>query len=366
ETFLAVGNTGLGKSFTARLFGFPAEVGSSVNSMTEDVKIYSNKKYKFIDTPGFDDSNVKVDDENTKLNILFEMQKDNVTFVNTIFWFVKNDIRSNGSIKKQAKFINDLAMNSKSNVWGNTIIIFKGYEDQLNKDPIKEAIRVANDNISPLAEPSILPVYLYEELHPHSPYRDLSDEKLRYFGIYKNNDSIKNKYKEIMRANRHADHPVQIIFNDVTCIKCGKKIDKRLSGRFPCHTNEKFEHGNTEIYNYNTIYTHTGRLVTVQDPGWEKAGRIVKSVPLFGLLGSIVTDIGQAATERTEWSCCQRAYGSTGCKEEHSTRVRYTCCHKDVHTNPPACKKVCASCGKTWGNTEGCTNHSQHDFVENL
>ncbi|KAF0538229.1 hypothetical protein F8M41_008051 [Gigaspora margarita] len=169
-----------------------------------------------------------------------------------------------------------------------------------------------------------------------------------------------------MRANHHADHPVQIIFIDVMCIKCGKKIDKRLSGRFPCYTNEKFEYGNTEIYNYNTIYTHTGRLVTVQDPGWEKAGRIVKSVPLFGLLSSIVTDIGQAATERTEWSCCQRAYGSTGCKEEHSTRVRYICCHKVVHTNPLACKKVCASCGKTWGNTEGCTNHSQHDFVKNL
>ncbi|CAG8726730.1 3220_t:CDS:2, partial [Gigaspora rosea] len=294
ETILAVGNTGLGKSFTAGLFGFAAEVGPGVNSTTEDVKIYSNtgNKYKFIDTPGFDDSNVKADDENTKLNILFEMQKDNVTFVHTIFWFVEIDIKASGSIKKQAKFINDLAMNSKSNVWGNTIIIFKGYEKLHKvKEPIKEAIRVANNN-------------------------------------------------EIMRANRHADHPVQIIFNDETCIKCGKKIDKRLSGRFPCHTNKKFEHGNTETYNYNTIYTHPGRLIIVQtQPGWEKAGRFFKSVPLFGLPGSIIAGIGQAATERTEWSCCQRAYGSTGCKKEHSTGLRYTCCHKDVHTNPPACKK---------------------------
>ncbi|CAG8829527.1 5157_t:CDS:1, partial [Gigaspora margarita] len=100
-----------------------------------------------------------------------------------------------------------------------------------------------------------------------------------------------------------------------------------------------FEHDNTKIYNYNTIYRHTGQLITVQNPNWKKAGRIVKAVPLFNILGKLVTDIGRAATERAEWSCCQRAYGSTGCKEEYSTRLRCTCCHKDVHTSPPPCKK---------------------------
>ncbi|CAG8769334.1 32856_t:CDS:1, partial [Racocetra persica] len=366
EIFLAIGDTGLGKSFTAGLFGFTAKEGGNVNSTTKTVDIYKNEEYRYIDTPGFNDSNVTAKDDNTKLNILFKMQEENINFVHTIFWFVKCDIKVTQSLKKQAKFINDLAINSKSNVWDNTIIIFKGIKENLIEDPIKEAIREANNNNNLLVEPPILPVYLYEKLQPDSIVHmlNLTDEILCDFGIYKDKNKIRDKYKEIIQKNHHKDHPVQIVFDDEMCIKCGKKTDKRLSGRFPCHTSESLEHGDIEEYNYNTIYRHTGQLITVQDHGWDKADRIVRQVPLFGLFGGIITGIGKEATQRTEWSCCQRAYGSRGCKEEHSTGVRYSCCHKDVNTKPPGCKKVCKYCGKAWGKLEGCTNHSQYVFVK--
>ncbi|CAG8805671.1 8821_t:CDS:1, partial [Racocetra fulgida] len=44
--------------FTAGLFGFDAEEGHDVNSMTKNVTIYKNEEYWYIDTPGFDDSDV--------------------------------------------------------------------------------------------------------------------------------------------------------------------------------------------------------------------------------------------------------------------------------------------------------------------
>ena len=132
--------------------------------------IYRNKEYEYIDTSWFGyELNVK---DNAMNNILFAMQEEKISHVNTIFWFIGYTIvRATLFLQEEAKLIESLVMyNHGANVWDNVIVIYKGLKITLNKDYIIDAIRWSNlDNIK------IMPVYLFEKL-PYDSYYRISDE----------------------------------------------------------------------------------------------------------------------------------------------------------------------------------------------
>ncbi|RHZ79038.1 hypothetical protein Glove_152g95 [Diversispora epigaea] len=392
-TILPIGKTGLGKSFTAKLLGFEdAEVGNDENSMTKEVKIYKNEKYKYIDTPGFDDSE-NVDDEETINGIVSMMHKEKITELNILLWFVSESDKATNSLQKQAKFIEELAMYNKKNVWDNVIVIFKGHYNQFRKasESIKGAIK-KNNQSSNLDKLKVFPVWLYDALPDDSPDRNKSDEELREGGIY-SNEALLDFYNDLAKEEQYKSRPIQIIFNDAVCTKCGKKSDPRLARTSLCHTNIRHIHEETEKYNVpNGERYHPGNLQTKYDSGnnyhpgylrtkhnsdWEKVDGALKFIPIINMIGII----GKAATNKKVWSCCERGEGSygckyegrklwsccngnegsNGCKEMYDTKWRYTCCHKDLDENPPGCKKVCRSCDRTWGNSTGCSDKN-HEF----
>ncbi len=345
EVILAIGTTGLGKSFTATLFGFNAVVGHTSNSTTKVVKIYRNEKYVFIDTPGFDDTDVKVEDKVTNINILSKLQEENITELHTVFWFVHYDSKAKQSLQKEAEFIETLARSKTNNIWNNVIVVYKGIGENFDKTVIKDVIKKVNVSLD-LAKTHLMAVKLYN-----------SQEEL--LGIYKN----------IMQEKHHAENPVRIVFGDDMCVKCGIKGDRRLVRNSPCHTKEKQRHDKDENDNdlieeykvHTGRYRHTGSFITVQDQGWKIADDIVGAIPVVNLF-KFIPEIGIAATQRQKWSCCGGNLRSEGCESITSSKRRHTCCREDV--GAPGCNKFCASCGGAWGNSKGCSYHEEHKYLD--
>ncbi|CAG8480041.1 8764_t:CDS:2 [Ambispora leptoticha] len=265
-TILAVGKTGLGKSYTATLFGCDAKVAHDINSRTKNVTIHQCGEYEYIDTPGFDDE--------TFINIIATMQKKNVNKLHTLFWFVGESYKTTDTLQNQAKFIEALAKDNTNNVWENVIVIYKGTYNTFNKDVIQGAIEEDKKNSVP-----ILPVFLYDEFPLNSPIRKQSDEELRELGIYKE-EELRNMYKKIIKEKRHKDHPIRIVFNDEICTKCGLRTDRRFAGKFPCHTKETIIRDAEPRY---TEHYHNGVLETEYDKEWE----ILWEIPKINLVDGL-------------------------------------------------------------------------------
>ncbi|CAG8563821.1 11104_t:CDS:2, partial [Ambispora leptoticha] len=294
-TILAIGKTGLGKSFTATLFGCKAEVGNAEKStkyVTFHKKCGNYKNYNYIDTPGFDDSD-HVTDDDIIINITSTMQKNKITHIHTLFWFV-GELKATSSLKKQAKFIEDLAMNNTNNVWNNVIVVFKGLNVEFKKNAIIGAITEINNNAD-ITKIHMMPVYLYEEVNPEE-----KSECENIKGIYKKEELL-NVYENIIKEKKHKHHPIRIVFNDATCIKCGIKIDLRLKDKYPCHTKVKHQHYEKIETIDNTRYEHPGYLETKYDPRLESADAVFGAFPFIDLF----------AIKKKIFSCCGKERGSS-------------------------------------------------------
>ncbi|CAG8576726.1 8551_t:CDS:2, partial [Ambispora leptoticha] len=299
-TILAIGKTGLGKSFTATLFGCKAKVrdtGNS-NSTTKNVTIHKCGNYNYIDTPGFDDSD-RVTDDYTIINIVSTMQKNKITDIHTLFWFVNEDT-STTSLQNQAKFIDGLGMSNTNNVWNNVIVVYKGLNVLFKKNAIIGAITEINNNAD-ITKIHMMPVYLYEAVNPEekSEYENIK-------GIYKKEELL-NVYENIIKEKKHKHHPIQIVFNDATCIKCGIKTDLRLKDKYPCHTKVKHKHDEKIETIDNSRYEHPGYLETEYDSGWEAADAVIGDIPFINL----ITKSGKEATKKKIFSCCGKERGSS-------------------------------------------------------
>nr|CAG8621789.1 3673_t:CDS:2 [Entrophospora candida] len=249
---------GLGKSFTATLFEFDAMVGNDPNSKTKNVTIYSNDKYTYVDTPGFDDSNINVDNKEMFIEILTKLQEQDITEIHTVLWFVEKGDRGTRSLQRQARFIESFAMNSKikSNIWNNVIVIIKGENTNTGIQDINAVDWAVNPNNvgDMLAKTSFIHVYLHDRL---SEYRvkPFTPEELHEQGIYKKEELL-NVYKKMIQEKHHAENPIKVTFKDAKCVKCGKETDIRLAEKYPCHTKEiNHKHPSTEI-------VHTGYVTT--------------------------------------------------------------------------------------------------------
>ncbi|CAH1759408.1 14894_t:CDS:2 [Entrophospora sp. SA101] len=251
KCILAIGRTGNGKSFTAKIFGAnDAIVSDGADSCTKGTMLYTcgDNGFLYIDTQGFDDSEgVKGGDAQTALSILKTMNENGITKLHTILWFVVPETRKLGSLTRQAKFIQSLAQYYDGNVWDNVIIVMKG--DTLSESPIKAAEEASKtfDKYKDFQKNiKVFHIFLYEYLNPNTRkiYENcLNDDMLNEMGIFKQAEpkKILNRYIELMKG--HDQHLVTILFKEAKCLKCPEKNDPRLTIS-NCHgeTERKHEH----------------------------------------------------------------------------------------------------------------------------
>src|SRR6266540_1720158 len=111
KTILAVGGTGTGKStFGQVVFGVNTEPGEGHASITKQTAFYENDQYKYIDTPGFSDSDGR-DDTEIFRNILTLIQKNSTSNkfkVDVILWFCLESERCDQTLQRGANLIQKL------------------------------------------------------------------------------------------------------------------------------------------------------------------------------------------------------------------------------------------------------------------
>ncbi|RHZ58307.1 hypothetical protein Glove_374g42 [Diversispora epigaea] len=259
KCILAIGKTGNGKSFTATIFGAKAESGSSTKSVTEKVAVHDcGNNCKYVDTPGFDDSNEGKADSETARVILRTMQNEGITNLTTILWFVVPDIRALGSFHRQARFIDTLAQYYDGNVWDNVIIVHKGQKILLGpRDAANEIARNSyksrhgkfpNNDDDLLKKTSDFAILLFESEEVSNIIRkgNHSSDELNGDGIFKacEPERISAMYESLMKE--HLEHPIPLKFKKFKCEKCPEDTDPRLSVA-KCHLDGEFIHNNNKV-----------------------------------------------------------------------------------------------------------------------
>ncbi|CAG8522121.1 15208_t:CDS:2 [Acaulospora morrowiae] len=403
---LAVGDTGLGKSFTAKVLGAEeAEIGNGTGSKTASVNVYTikvankngeNKSTLYIDTPGFADTNADTDksktDEETKRRIFNNMLKAGVTNLTTILWFVKPGIKADNMYKRQAEFIESLAMgynNNNCNVWDNTIIVIKDEEPDTedtvggpsnagsltNADgPIQAAREIAqklhNTEDDRLSKTRCFFILLFEKFRAKRK-KDMiekSSDELNKLGFYRENEHerIRKRYESLME--NHIEHPICLNLKSVKCSKCSEKTDPRIAGN-KCHSEVELIHPNIKsthvgdvelIHSGCTQYYHRSHYVAATT----KHVMDHNVIPWVVRIGTL----GMANPTKLEfvngyWSCCRNIdANSVGCQQRCGfcskeitdrgcVRMYKGCKHTD---DVGPCNNTCVACRKS-SDTEGCT-----------
>ncbi|CAJ0752436.1 13070_t:CDS:2 [Entrophospora sp. SA101] len=289
------------------IFGFDAKVDNDPNSKTKNVTIYNSDKYTYVDTPGFDDSNINVDNKEMFIEILTKLQEQDITEIHTVLWFVEKGDRGTRSLQRQARFIESFAMNSKikSNIWNNVIVIIKGENSNTGIQDINAVDWAVNPNNvggDMLAKTSFIHVYLHDRL---SEYRvkPFTPEELHEQGIYKK-EELFNVYKKMIQEKHHAENPIKVTFKDAKCVKCGKETDIRLAEKYPCHTKEiNHKHPSTEI-------VHTGYVTTQNE--YRKFGD--RTLGLMVALSAVLTVVKTWQIRQNAWGFARSV---TGFGEDH-------------------------------------------------
>nr|CAG8645257.1 10235_t:CDS:2 [Entrophospora candida] len=406
KCILAIGRSGNGKSFTAKILGADdAIVSDGADSCTKGTKLYTcgDNGFLYIDTQGFDDSEgVKGGDAQTALSILKTMNENGITKLHTILWFVVPETRKLGSLVRQAKFIESLAQYYDGNVWDNVIIVMKGQKSSksASQGPIEAAKEVSKKNHEN-KDIKVFHIYLYEYLDTET-YEAFDDDSLNKMGIFKKTEpkKILNRYIELMKG--HDQHLVTILFKEAKCLKCPEENDPRLTIS-NCHGESERKHEHPKnVHPGNTYKKHPFGLSGYHPGKLEKhhpGGRIKKhkfssvtpchtgqkieyhpnenSVHPLPAVGhqyetndnNVLPVIARALTfslvnpQRTvhtpkihgccgwgegsdgcSYACCKQSKGSIGCRE------KYNCCN-----NFEPCVKKHDCCNQIVGaDTNGC------------
>ncbi|CAG8594688.1 7996_t:CDS:2 [Paraglomus brasilianum] len=394
QRILAIGGTGLGKSFTATIFGAKGvKVGHSTKSETDEVTFYDIGNGSFyVDTPGFNDSNEEKTDDETVRSILREMQDRKISNITTILWFVTNECRETASLKQQAKFIEALARDHDGNVWDNAIIVTKG--NDRGKGPRAAAEAVAKeiyeqkhrcrkpDAKSFLNNVGNFEICLFERLDEslQSDYINVKSDELNRFRIFKESEPhrIFTKYRSLMEG--HSDHPIVLEFKKIKCLNCSEETDPRLASP-KCHLKEKLIHPKLleafhrdRVGNFHPDQPVDSKIVEEWDHG---VGAWTLRVVTIGLV-----NLKEYKLENGKWKCCNRKLGEDGCKPQYKCcrksasstgcMQKYSCCDviphdfdncegcKSGNCKGPGCISVCSGCEQISIEHKGCSIVGKH------
>ncbi|CAG8542778.1 6235_t:CDS:2 [Diversispora eburnea] len=395
KCILAIGKTGNGKSFTGNIFGAKTEVSDSTKSVTNEVAVHDcGNNCRYVDTPGFDDSNEGKDDAETARVILRTMQNKGITNLTTILWFVVPDIRALGSFHRQARFIDTLAQYYDGNVWNNVIIVHKG--QSILKGPYDAAKEIAQkcyklkhgkfpDNDDDLLKKtSNFAILLFESEEVSNLIRmgNFTSDELNSNGIFKESEPerILAVYESLMKE--HLEHPIPLEFKNFKCEKCPEYTDPRLAvaechldgelihnnnkvmihlgnkemrhpkGTHWCHTEgkEKYHPDGVSKYHANSIQVwshknsgsskiHTGSLRSGEEYETRDHGAGANALRIF-TFG--IVDLHDTKRNPSYYSCCGGSKDSSGCTTKSS------CCDRN-----PGCELIYTCCQRSG---EGCIN----------
>ncbi|CAG8464132.1 8479_t:CDS:2 [Acaulospora morrowiae] len=397
---LAIGKTSHVKSFTRTIYSTKECIVSE--SATREVTVYECENgYLYIDTPGLNDAGTTRVDPQIGIDIVQKLHESNISQVQTILWFVSDEMESEQIYKNQALFIESLAQYHKGNVWDNVIIVIerKDHKKKTIQGPLKAVRAASRQKKDPLTRTGIFPICFFELMNGNARnlYENVDGYALnREYGIYKKSDPerIFVRYQEFMRE--HVQHPVTIVLRGVGCLNCPEDRDPRIAN-FKCHI--KFEKTHSDKHNYIHPETcskrvhHTGAGVSEYHLGElqymhtsatkihsgnivikkVKKDRTIYKFSLFGFSLLVVALFSPELLEVEQYDCCGANPDSEGCSyicclksldeigcemiydccnSLNPCKERHDCCGKDKESE--GCKFVYECCGKD-ENSKGCT-----------
>jgi len=138
QCVVLVGTTGTGKTTCLNIYtGQNLETGDTAKSLTThtvavDDKIHGPGAPKWVDNPGWSDTE-GASDQHTFKDLLRHLQKERLTSIKAVLWFVMPTPRMDSMLQQQAKFIESFTTEDESTrekeagqIWTNVVIVCKG------------------------------------------------------------------------------------------------------------------------------------------------------------------------------------------------------------------------------------------------
>jgi hypothetical protein len=277
KNILAIGTSGLGKTTFCRLLCDVNVDGlDGSESATEKIEIHEGNGFCYIDTPGFNDSHGRTDEETFhEILRLFQKNSRNNQFqVDAVLWFCEESIRELEHFQKQAKFIQrfiEYTDDRPEDLWKSVIIVIKA--NRSAKGPESAARKICKTfaeerNISfdgENFEVEDFPCWIYDLNRGCKEYELFDKMELntrKMFNAYCQQE-IKPKINNMISSRI----PIQICFTKKRCRKCGAEGDPRLFG-IQCHTEiDKRHQIKTEHYHERKFgYYHSDTSFLCHEP----------------------------------------------------------------------------------------------------
>ncbi|CAG8590667.1 3047_t:CDS:2 [Funneliformis mosseae] len=380
KTILAIGGTGTGKSTFGRIvFGVNTVSGEGHSSITKQTALYENDKYRYIDTPGFSDSNGRDDSEvfRNMLTLMQNYSEDNKFKVDIILWFCLESERCDQTLQRGANFIQKLVEyadldNFDGNIWKSVLIIIRGpmLSPNLSEGPkvaaklamtkfINEKNIVDAGNLTVKVDHLACWIFDINDI-PNDMYNTMSAEHRLIWNVY-SKEEIGGKVRQ--RISR-LPFGVEINFVHARCKRCNCLGDPRLFDNL-CHpSNNPPPRHNIQMEHYHPrklVRGHYGPVILVHSdskrPSSEKIlptmisgaltgaaaiGRPASAAGPYGLAAGTIAGgvLGAAAgviwTAKDKCRDCQRPFTDEGCVKqcscckrflgESGCRWRFACC----------------------------------------
>ncbi|CAG8681157.1 14691_t:CDS:1, partial [Acaulospora colombiana] len=310
KNILAIGTSGLGKTTLCRLLCDGNVNGSDGSeSATEEVVIHEGNGFRYIDTPGLDDSHGKTD-EDIFCEILRKFQNnstDNRFQVDIILWFCEDNVRELNHFQRAAKFIQRFIeytdYDYSENLWNSVLIVFKSVNSVSGP---KSAAKKVCQSFSQKKNITFNDDRFSVDNFPCLIYDlDKNSKDYKFWGKHTPEDrKMYNVYcqhevrSELIRliSNRK---PIHICFVQARCRKCNAKGDPRLFDGL-CHENPILNHQIEDIIYHHrdfgyyhseaSILEHEPDLSFVENLQETQAGNVIETV------GSVAKVAGSVAS----------------------------------------------------------------------
>ncbi|CAG8754104.1 15492_t:CDS:2, partial [Gigaspora margarita] len=351
KTILAIGETGTGKStFGLKVFNVDTVPGSGTSSVTRNSEIFENLFFKYIDTPGFSDSE-GLDDDEVFIDMLSLMQENSVNNkfkIDLILWFCFESRRCNQQLQR-----------------GTAL-------DDATVEGPQAAARLAWDSF--IKEKNILfnlddfkvryfPCFVYDFQDIPSPYMNMSSTQRISLNVYSNSEII-SKMQQLFSEISQKFNGFNVCFIRAQCSRCDQKGDPRLF-KNKCHFDLRHR-VSTKLVHSNIIEGyHIGPIVCVHsDKFHQDQTKVNVSMAtggaiggaIGGAVGSILALAGQKnAASSGVIGSMTGIVGATAGKIVGELITAYECSECGYNWTKPGCIKKCSNCDKLWdSSTNNC------------
>jgi len=360
DCIIVVGTTGLGKSTCINLYtGQNLPTGDQAQSVTSDIvtvadEIHGPKAPMWVDTPGWSDSE-GLSDQKTFKDILLHLQKNKLTNVKAVLWFITPTPRMDAILQKQAEFIEQFTLEDPSTrekeaglMWSNTVVVCKGkMAAELDTD-VQGARKAAQTQNIYCTLPALRYTFATPEIIAGAS-KELRKDQLRML----TKDEVREELEEVLEK---LPPPVRVVFSNQMCRACGQVGDPRLM-EDKCHREKTRGHPGELTQRFTERKTNLAMgaggvgtailLGATVGIGVGVGGGLV-ALPLILIIPVMAPGLTMAghrllnSPAGTGTSCC-------GIKVED---MHWSCCGR--REDEEGCIEICDNCKSPWGTGEPC------------